>query len=354
MLAPTRNLTMLLNLPAAEHYSLDVVSSTLSGDAISRVVEALYPVGAIKSCHLARRGFNHVYEILLQDGRRCIARLSSHRPRGVPNIDYEAAVLSHLKAAGAHVAAPILTRGGLAGAQLTVAEGPRALTVFEFLHGDPPGDNLADIEAMGAGLAKIHLLSQSYLGPVSRYRLDLSHLLLQPLHCLLLAPTMTDTLRESFSAVADRLVKRFDECPALSQVTCHGDCHGGNTFVTDGPDGTRVASFFDFDDAGPGYLAYDLAVYLWGMQMDTAGALNAQKLACWANFLKGFRQVQQIPGADFDAISLFVPIRHFWLMGERASRLHEWGAQALPQWWLTKQVELLTAWELLETPADLA
>lgn len=341
---------MLHNPPSAETHSLEVVSSTLSGEAILRVVEALYPLGAIKSCYLARRGFNHVYEILLPGGRRCIARLSSHRPRGAPNTDYEAALLVHLKAAGANVATPILTRAGQVCVPLGVAEGSRALMVFEFLQGDPPGDSLADIEAMGAGLAKIHLASQSYSGPLSRYRLDLSHLLLQPLQHLLLSPTMTDALRESFTGIAQRLTQRFNASPALSQRICHGDCHGGNTFITDDADGARMASFFDFDDAGPGYLSYDLAVYLWVMQMETASPLHGQKLACWVSFLKGFRQVQPIPRHDFDAISLFVPIRHFWLMGERASRLHEWGAQALPQWWLVKQVALLTAWELFETP----
>lgn len=319
---------------------------------MARAVEAEYLLGAVKSCHLARRGFNHVYEILLHDGRRCIARLSSRRPRGAPNIAYETALLAHLNAVGAHVAAPILTRSGQPCAQLTVAEGQRALTVFEFLQGDPPGDTLMDIETMGAELARIHRASQSYSGPVSRYRLDLAHLLLRPLQYLLLAPTMTDTLCENFSAIANRLAQRLEASPELSMVVCHGDCHGGNTFMTDGSNGTRVASFFDFDDAGPGYLAYDLAVYLWGMQMETASPLNAQKQACWTHFLTGYRREHPLPSADFKAISLFVPIRHFWLMGERANRLNEWGAQALPRWWLTKQVELLTAWEPLETPID--
>jgi hypothetical protein len=37
-------------------------------------------------------------------------------------------------------------------------------------------------------------------------------------------------------------------------------------------------------------------------------------------------------------------------MGEYAGRIAVWGTQTMPTSWLRKQVELLTAWESLETP----
>ena len=48
---------------------------------------------------------------------------------------------------------------------------------------------------------------------------------------------------------------------------------------------------------------------------------------------------------DLDAIHLFVPIRHIWLMGEYAGRIAEWGSEAVPAEWLAKQVDILQAWE---------
>ncbi|CAJ0822443.1 hypothetical protein [Ralstonia flaminis] len=57
-----------------------------------------------------------------------------------------------------------------------------------------------------------------------------------------------------------------------------------------------------------------------------------------------------IGDADFAAIALFVVVRHFWLMGEYAGRVDVWGTQAMTKTWLQKQVELLTAWESLQTP----
>ncbi len=328
-----------------------VVSSTLAGESIAQAVQALYPLGRVSACQLARRGFNHVYEFTVEGGQRYVARLSSSRPRGEPNIAFETALLCHLKALGAAVAEPVLANDAKAWSELTVAEGVRTLAVFRFLDGDLPGESLPDVEAMGVGLAQVHTLSQSYTGPASRYRLDTAHLLLRPLAALRTAPGLDDAMRVDLAALGERLEKRVSALGPLTMVTCHGDCHGGNSFVTDGLGNTRLASFFDFDDAGPGYLAYDLAVYLWGMQMDSGDAIGPAKNAQWQHFLRGYRQVNPITDRDFEAIAVFVPIRHIWLLGERASRVHEWGTQALPASWLRKQLSWLAAWESLPTPA---
>ncbi|MDB5779602.1 MAG: phosphotransferase enzyme family protein [Polaromonas sp.] len=235
--------------------------------------------------------------------------------------------------------------------QLAAPEGARALAVFDFLEGEPPGEVIADIGATGAGLAQIHRAGASYRGPDSRYRLDLRHLLHRPLDWLLTAPTLDAQLRSDFQALARRLSERIGAVRGLSQVHCHGDCHGGNNFMT-GAEGERVAAFFDFDDAGPGLLAYDLAVFLWslllrkGLQQPDADALEK-----WSAYLRGYRRVQPVAAADLGAVARFVAVRHFWFLGEYASRIPNWGSQTLPRAWLRKQVELFTAWEAMETPA---
>jgi hypothetical protein len=60
--------------------------------------------------------------------------------------------------------------------------------------------------------------------------------------------------------------------------------------------------------------------------------------------------VRELRAADFDAIAAFVAVRQFWLMGEYAGRIAVWGTQAMPTSRLRKQVDLLTAWESLQTP----
>lgn len=85
--------------------------------------------------------------------------------------------------------------------------------------------------------------------------------------------------------------------------------------------------------------------------MGTPTAIDAARHERWKHFIGGYRRIGTMPDADPAAVAAFLRVRHFWFMGEYASRIHEWGAQALPEVWLRKQIELLTAWESLDTPA---
>jgi Ser/Thr protein kinase RdoA (MazF antagonist) len=328
----------------------DIAQTTPTGRAVANAVAAGYALGEIMDCVLMRRGFNHVYALRFSDGRRAVARLCARRPRGAANIEFEAALLTHLKAAGAAVAASLPTRDGSEAIWMTLPEGAHPLMLFEYLDGDPPGEDLANIEATGNGLARLHQAGQDYNGPASRYQLELPLLLDQSLHRLCSAPMMDEVLHSRFTGIAGRVAERIAAIPELTRVNCHGDCHGSNNYMTDGPGGARIASFFDFDDAGPGWLAYELAVYLWSMLQRTASVEpDAATRERWNRYITGYRSVRAIGDADFSAVALFVIVRHFWLMGEYAGRIDMWGTQAMPKAWLQKQVELMTAWEKLQT-----
>lgn len=326
-----------------------VSHTTLTAGEIARIVEANYELPGVAGGNLARRGFNDVYELQLAGGKRCIVRLSAQRPRGPANAEYESALLRHLKKAGVAVGTALLTHKGAASVPVMLPEGARTLMAFEYLEGDPPLDNLDDIAAVGAGLAQIHEASASYSGPPSLYTLELDHLLRRPLKRLLASPTMDARLQKDFSAIAQRLDERITAMPALSRVGCHGDCHGYNSFMFTAPGGKRTASFFDFDDAGPGYLAYDLVVYLWAnLPREFKAQPDAAVREKWARYLAGYRSVRPIPEADAAAVVPFAAVRSFWAMGESAGRIPHWGSQAQPQYWLRKQVDTLTAWETLQ------
>lgn len=329
-----------------------IAQTTPTGHAIAQAVAQNHALGEIKNCALLRRGFNHVYGLEFTDSRRAVARLCADRPRGLPNIAYEAAMLAHLKTAGVPVAACLPARNGDVAVAMALPEGPRPLMVFEHLDGDTPDESLPDIEATGRGLARLHEAGSSYQGPPSRYVLELPYLLDNSLEHLYTAPTMDDALRANFSAIAKDLAARIAAMPALTRVACHGDCHGSNNFMTARADGSRVASFFDFDDAGPGWLSHELCVYLWAMLPRKAGStLDASALERWQRYLQGYRSVRTLSSDDFEGIAAFVAVRQFWLMGEYAGRIAVWGTQSMPTSWLRKQVELLTKWGSLTTPA---
>jgi len=335
----------------SQTFSHEIAQSTPTGNAIAQLVSEQYALGDVQECTLLRRGFNHVYGLCFVDGQRAVARLSAERPRGAPNTNYEAALLAHLNAAGAAVANTLPTRNGDAAIKMALPEGERPLMLFEHLDGEPPGDSLADLEATGRGLALLHEAGQDFDSSASLYRLELPHLLSEPLERVLKASTMDDALRPKFASIAQRLEERITAMPELTRVMCHGDCHGQNNFMTDGPDGTRVASFFDFDDTGPGLLAYELTVYLWALlPRKVGGELDAKALECWRRYIAGYRSVRPIGSADFDAIAAFLAVRQFWAMGESAGRTAVWGTQAMPTSWLRKCVDIMVEWTSLKTP----
>jgi Ser/Thr protein kinase RdoA (MazF antagonist) len=338
--------------------ALSIAQTTPTGDAIARAVAAGWALGPVEHCVLLRRGFNQVYELRFASGLHAIARLCAERPRGAPNIAYETALLTHLRHGGIPVAAPLPAADGSFSVALALPEGGRALLLFDFLAGDPPGESLVDIEATGRGLARMHNAAQGYHGPPSRYTLELPLLLDAPLERMLAAPSVDAALGREFAALAGGLRQRFAAWPGLTRVHCHGDCHGSNNFMSDGrgqgDESSRVAAFFDFDDAGPGLLAYELSVFLWVLlprSLETP--LSAALLERWQRYLAGYTRVRPVPPQDLAAIAPCLAVRQFWVMGEYAGRIPVWGTQALPTHWLRKQIPLMQAWMDLPTAEGL-
>jgi Ser/Thr protein kinase RdoA (MazF antagonist) len=149
-----------------------------------------------------------------------------------------------------------------------------------------------------------------------------------------------DSLRTQLVDLTKRLSARLAERDGLSWTLCHGDCHGYNANIAlQGPHAGQ-AVFFDFDEGGPGYLAYDLAVFLHCCVM-----YEKKQHAFWHAFMEGYRSIREVPHADFEAVGLFVPIRQLWFAGEYASRINEWGSQAVPADWIAEQLDFMLSWE---------
>jgi Ser/Thr protein kinase RdoA (MazF antagonist) len=177
-------------------------------------------------------------------------------------------------------------------------------------------------------------------GDKGRYRLDCGYLLHRPLSDLLALEDLSDTVRTGFVDLTARLSSALAEWDGLSWTRCHGDCHGYNAHIAlQGPHAGQ-AVFFDFDDGGPGFLAYDLAAFLHACVL-----FERKQHAFWHAFIDGYRSIRELSHADFEAAHLFVLFRHMWLFGEYASRIHEWGQQAVPGDWVAEQLEFMLTWE---------
>ena len=310
--------------------------------AIAAFVAARYDLPGVLECTLLNRGFNDTFAVRAPEHGRYVLRLSGGRRRGPADVVAETNFLAHLDAAGVPVAAALPTRDGALFAAAALPEGPRPAVLFRHAEGRAPQlDAPEDARAQGVTLARLHDAADSFPArEAGRHRLDLDHLLHRQLAVVSELSTLTREAHEALAGLASRLTARLAVVDGLGWTRCHGDCHGLNARIATAGPRAGEATFFDFDDGGFGYLAYDLAVHLWAQV-----SFGRQRYAMWHAFIDGYRAVRPIAPADFDAVHLFVPIRHIWLMGEMAGRLHEWGSEGMPAAWLDRQVEFLRAWE---------
>jgi Ser/Thr protein kinase RdoA (MazF antagonist) len=221
-------------------------------------------------------------------------------------------------------------------------EGRRPAVLFRHAEGRAvEWESAADARANGVTLARFHRAANGYADRnAGRYRLDLDHLLHRPFSWLLGLKSLDAGAKQGFTELAARLAATVAARGELTWTRCHGDCHGFNAHIPQEGPHAGQAMFFDFDDGGPGYLAYDLAVFLWARV-----SFQRRMHTMWHEFIAGYRSIHPIAPADLEATDLFVPIRHFWLLGEYASRVDEWGSGHLPAAWLVKELDFMQSWE---------
>jgi len=325
---------------ASQSELLRAAYSTADADSVAAFVVANYDLSTPLECILLQRGFNDSFSVRTPDRTRYVLRMSGRRRRGDADVDAETKFIAYLDSVGVPVSTAVPTRAGSLFCEAAMSEGLRPVVLFRYADGRPPNlDSVEDARAQGVTLARIHAASERFPGrQAGRYRLDLDHLLHRQVAAVMELKEATEETRGYLSELSSRLAASVDALPDLNWTRCHGDCHGVNAHIlTEGPN-TGQAQFFDFDDGGFGYLAYDLAVHLWAQI-----SFQRRRHAIWLAFIEGYRSVRPIAQADFDAVALFVPIRHIWLMGEYAGRVAEWGTESMA--WLGQQEKFLQAWE---------
>jgi Ser/Thr protein kinase RdoA (MazF antagonist) len=310
---------------------------------VADFVSANYDLPGPIACKLLHRGLNDIFEVRTRDADRFVFRISKRRARGDADVASETRFLAYLDGEGIPVAAAVPTRDGALFTSALFPEGQRPAVLFRHAEGRPSEgrSSATDARANGVTLARIHDAAGGFTaGDAGRYRLDSDHLLHRPLAFILAIEDIGESVRTGLTDLARRLSSALAERDGLSWTRCHGDCHGYNAHIAlQGPHAGQ-AVFFDFDESAPGYLAYDIGVFLWGCVL-----FGQKDHAFWHAFMDGYRSIREVPRADFEAAHLFVPIRHIWLVGEYASHIHEWGRQAVPADWIAKQLDVMLSWE---------
>lgn len=314
----------------------DPLYSTPQVKSVENFIDRHYALGAPVVCRLLQRGMNDVYLVEVGGVERYVFRLSHNRARGPADVRSETAFIRHLAEADVPVATPVANRDGVFFTQGAAPEGRRHGVLFREVDGrDPSPSDAGDARANGRTLALLHTAAETFSSDDAQYRLDLEHLLHRPLARIRDSGIVEEgeVLRD-LEKIASRTATAIEAFGNLTWTHCHGDCHGFNARINKAGE----AVFFDFDDGGPGYLAYDLSVFLWAKV-----SFGRQLTAMWDAFVDGYRTIRPITPEDYEAAIRFVIVRHIWLMGEYASRAPEWGSNSVG--WIANEANFLATWE---------
>jgi len=272
--------------PESPHLAILPVSyATASAEAAASLIAEYYALRGPLTCALLHRGFNDSYSVNTEAGERFVLRLSGHRARGPADVAAETAFLAYLAAAEVPVAAAVPTQDGALFTTAVLPDGPRPAVLFHYAEGRRPGlDEPGDARVQGVTLARIHRAADGFSSrKEGRYRLDLDHLLHRPVQATLALDLGAPKARRDLAALSTRLASAVDCIDYdLTRTRCHGDTHGLNARIAMAGPQAGKAVFFDFDDGGFGYLAYDLAVHLWAQV-----SFGRRRHAMWHAFHAG-------------------------------------------------------------------
>jgi Ser/Thr protein kinase RdoA (MazF antagonist) len=317
---------------------LAVAHAVYRPESLRRFVAGAYDLGRPDEVRLLVSGLNDSY--LVRRGRdRYVLRIYRRGWRTRADVGYELDVLVHLDRKGVPVAAPLPRRDGDLFTGLKAPEGERFAALFAYAPGAPPRWPFdADYSRRyGAAVAAIHAATEDFRSQHDRFRLDAEHLLETPLRTVVghLARRPDDVA--FLERLADRLRARFADLERRpsDRGFCHGDFHGGNVH----DDGGRL-TFYDFDCCGPGWRAYDVAVFRWPLEWQRKATSR------WPAFLEGYRGHRQLAEVDEAATHLFVAARELWHIWLHVGGGPKWGYgwNALDDGYLDRKIGFLRRW----------
>jgi Ser/Thr protein kinase RdoA (MazF antagonist) len=283
-----------------------VTSSILSSEALLHEISTSYTLTSppIK-CQLLKQGLNDSY-LVQTTNERYILRIYKIQWRTRSDILYETEMLSYLGQQNAPISFPVKRTDGTFIQDLRAPEGTRQMVLFTYAEGEEPTLTEELGYLIGQATATIHLTSDKFRPQHERFTLDLTHLIDKPLR--LVQPYLRHRQEDwtYLLKLAGILSQKIaDIAPHLDWGFCHGDATERNVHTTK----DQQITFFDFDCGGPGWRAYDWAVFHMNARKHPKGD------AIWRDYLKGYAEKRTINPLDMEAEPLMFLARMFWSIG---------------------------------------
>jgi Ser/Thr protein kinase RdoA (MazF antagonist) len=315
------------------HY-FPVTYSLLSAAALSREVLPGYDIEQPAGVRLLYVGVNDTY-LVESAAKRYILRVYRAGWRSAEEIAYELDLIQHLAAHGVKVAAPLMRHDGHMIMPLAAPEGTRYTVLYTYAAGERPQPSAEAGYIYGQALARLHGAASDFRSSHQRIAIDLDYLIDQPL--VDVRPVLHERagLWAALLDVAARVREQLAELPlaSLARGVCHGDFQLKNAHL----DAAGTLTIFDFDHSGPGWLAYDLAVFR-PPRLD-----GEQDQALWDGFLRGYQSVRALTDNEQAAIPIFAAIIRIATLGFYARHRDNtlWASDAVNDAFFDQQIKLM-------------
>lgn len=316
--------------------NLPVYHSVISCHALAPALQELYDIGEVMECGFLSNGLNDTY-ILKTSTDKFILRIYKCHWRNEQDVIFEVELLNHLFKKEIPVSAPVIRRDGGYLIKLAASEGTRYAVLFTYAEGGYSDEQKSSI-LYGEHVAKMHLAMDDFECEQERFKLDLKHLLNEPLRSIRGALSHRQEDFDYLESLSRVLSNRIEELsPELEWGVCHGDLHGANVhFHADS------LTHFDFDCGGFGWRAYDISVFLWAkVRGREKEHFNNEQ---WTAFLNAYQLHKVLSENDIKAIPIFVAIREIWLMGLHIGSAHVWGSGWQNDHYFNKNLRFLRDW----------
>jgi Ser/Thr protein kinase RdoA (MazF antagonist) len=300
---------------------IPVVRSFVAADALADLIAADYNLAGPVRCQMfskmVRTQDNDHYLVTTGEGQKLVVRvyqLGSRLERRESDYLYEVDWLNFLHNAGLRVSYPIPRADGRLLGSLNAPEGVRYYALFSLASGRPMSlENEEQLFVLGREMARIHLASNEYKGAYKRQPMNLEFLVDKPIERI---KQYWDEDRASDLEImmisAEEAKEEIVDLIANEQYTpdswgpIGGDFHGGSVFFTD----DNQPTFFNFDWCGPGWRAYDIAVFLFNTNLIHNNATELSEA-----FFAGYYSQRQLSDNEHAAIAPFLTIRRIWQTG---------------------------------------
>ncbi len=315
--------------------------STLSAVALNDYIAATYGLPGL-FCKLLLHGVSDTY-LLTKDGAPVyIFKVYRHSHRDTNGIHGELELLNTLHANNVKAAYPVTDLQGRQLQHFNAAEGPRYGVLFDYAKGSNVYDfSDAQLKEIGREMARFHKISAAITLQHERETYDLQRLLLQPVQTL--APAFKD-YPEGYTyltTTANQIMQKLEALvtPDFTTGYCHYDFLPKN-FHFDEQDNI---TFFDFDFAGKGWLANDVASFFIHFFIHTVHQKITQQEAdrSLAVFLDAYREVQPFSAAEAAAVPYLGFIFWVFYLGFQYEHRDDWSNYFFNTRYLQERVGVL-------------